>query len=101
MRNGEGVLQVRQDLPRHYEDVGLDEFVVMPNHVHGIVWIGEREDGRGRAGLKPAPTSKGKRHGLPEIVRGFKKFSARRINEMRGTTGKAFWQRGYHEEAKI
>jgi REP-associated tyrosine transposase len=25
-------------LPRYYSNVGLDAFVVMPNHVHGIVW---------------------------------------------------------------
>ena len=27
------------DLPRHYPHVELDEFVIMPNHVHGIIWI--------------------------------------------------------------
>ena len=36
------------------------------------------------AGLKPAPTQ---RHGLPEIVRAFKTFSARRINALQGTAG--------------
>ena len=36
------------------------------------------------AGLKPAPTM---RHGLPEIVRAFKTFSARRINALQGTAG--------------
>jgi REP element-mobilizing transposase RayT len=50
-----------------------------------------------RAGLKPARTRAGARHGLPEIVRAFKTFSARRINEMAGTPGTATWQRGYYE----
>jgi REP element-mobilizing transposase RayT len=40
-----------------------------------------------------APT----RHGLPEIVRAFKTFSARRINGLRGTPGARIWQRGYYE----
>jgi REP element-mobilizing transposase RayT len=35
------------DLPRHYPHVELDEFVVMPNHVHGIVILVG-------AGFKPA-----------------------------------------------
>ena len=46
------------------------------------------------AGLKPAPTQ---RHGLPEIVRAFKTFSARRINALQGTAGTALWQRNYYE----
>lgn len=27
------------DLPNHYQNLILDEFVVMPNHIHGIVII--------------------------------------------------------------
>jgi REP element-mobilizing transposase RayT len=41
-----------RDLLNHYPHVGLDEFVVMPNHFHGVVWLRDP----GRAGLKPAPT---------------------------------------------
>jgi putative transposase len=29
--------QFWRELPQHYENVTIDEFVVMPNHVHGIV----------------------------------------------------------------
>jgi REP element-mobilizing transposase RayT len=28
-----------EDLSNHYDGVRLDAFVVMPNHVHGIVWL--------------------------------------------------------------
>jgi REP element-mobilizing transposase RayT len=38
-----------------------------------------------------------KPHGLPEIVRGFKTFSARRINHVRGSPGAPVWQRNYYE----
>jgi putative transposase len=34
---------------------------------------------------------------LPEIVRAFKTFSARRINARRDTPGAPVWQRGYFE----
>ena len=47
------------------------------------------------AGLKPAPTTK--RHGLSEIVRAFKTFSSRQINDQRGTPGIPIWQRNYYE----
>ena len=36
-------------------------------------------------------------HPLPEIVRQFKTFSARRINQLRGTPGISVWQRNYYE----
>ncbi len=36
---GEMARQCWQDIPRHFPHAALDAFVVMPNHVHGIVWI--------------------------------------------------------------
>ena len=30
-------------------------------------------------------------------MRGFKSFSAKRVNELRGTKGVAVWQRGFYE----
>ena len=38
-----------------------------------------------------------KRHGLPEIVRALKTFSARLINQRRDTQGVPVWQRNYYE----
>lgn len=32
-------------IPEHHEGVGLDEYVVMPNHMHGIVIINEKPRG--------------------------------------------------------
>lgn len=45
-------------LPRWFPTIALDEFVVMPNHVHFIVWLQPGDDGAGamRAGASPAPT---------------------------------------------
>lgn len=111
-----------ENLPQHYPAIALDVFVVMPNHVHGIVILGggidkaakgkgdeadQRNDGeknkegragqaeygaaqgKGRAGHRPAPT-------LGEVMRGFKAFSAKEINILRGTAGPV-WQRNYYE----
>jgi REP-associated tyrosine transposase len=75
------VQQTWDDLPTHYRDIDLDAFVVMPNHVHGIIILADQPQ-RHRA--------------LPEIVRGFKTFSARRANERAGKRG-VLWQRGYYE----
>lgn len=78
------------DLNNHYASIQLYEFVIMPNHIHGIIMIGDAW-----AGLKPAPTYA--HHGIPEIVRAFKTFSSRRINKMRNTPGTPVWQRNYYE----
>ncbi|MCL5962645.1 MAG: hypothetical protein M1358_25600 [Chloroflexi bacterium] len=184
-----------ENLPQHYINVALDAFVVMPNHVHGIIVLLDEPNPVGAglkpapgdgaldkgAGLKPAPTSNGPldtaagskpaptddgstalakgnprglsndyppylarhhlaastitgtnrltaivgaglkpapttydltgaaetesairgeavgRHGLPEIVRAFKTFSARRVNEYRQSAGVPVWQRNYYE----
>ncbi len=35
-----------QNIPIHFQFAKLDEFVVMPNHVHGIIVIDKHDDGR-------------------------------------------------------
>jgi putative transposase len=88
---GDIVKTVLHGLTHHYKYMELDEFVIMPNHIHGIIAL---QDTVG-AVFKPAPTPK--RHDLTEIVRGFKTFSARGINQCRNTPGTHVWQRNYHE----
>ncbi|MGO9394240.1 MAG: hypothetical protein ACLP7A_06475 [Desulfobaccales bacterium] len=36
---GEIVRQSWPDLPQHYPNVQLDAFMIMPNHVHGLVFL--------------------------------------------------------------
>ena len=79
---GEIVHETWLDLPNHYAEIGLDEFIIMPNHIHGIVIM---------------KSSSAKRHALPEIMRALKTFSARRINAQRGVSGIPVWQRNYYE----
>lgn len=35
-----------EDIPNHFPFVKLGEFIVMPNHVHGIIIIDKKDDGR-------------------------------------------------------
>src|SRR3989442_10858769 len=77
---------------------GPGEFVVMPNHVQGIVWITDQRDverplvrRKIRDGLDPGS--------LPVIVRTFKSATAKRINNRRGMRGCALWQDDYHERS--
>jgi REP element-mobilizing transposase RayT len=83
-------------LPKRYQNVALDNFIVMPNHVHGIIVL------KGNPEINFTESEKfglreSKIHPLSEIVRGLKTSSARRINQMRYLTGISVWQRGYYE----
>ncbi len=67
-RMGRIVQQQWHRLPRHFPHVLLDAFVVMPNHLHGIIVIGARgNDNRGRRGEAFAPDrSDGFEEGTPQ-----------------------------------
>ena len=41
---GSVVNQCRFDIPKHFPNVQIDQFVVMPNHVHGILVLNIRRD---------------------------------------------------------
>ena len=105
---GRLVAEAWADLPNHIAGVELDKFVVMPNHVHGIIRL---------TGICPGPilpaapapfVGAGPRPAHPadavhspvsltEVVRQFKSFSARRVNAARGTPGVSLWQRSYYD----
>jgi hypothetical protein len=76
----------RSTVIRHEIELDMDEFVVMPNHIHGIVWI---NDDRGRGDRPVAPT---KPVGPPPksigaFVAGLKSSVTKRINVLRNTPG--------------
>ncbi len=74
----------------------MDRFIVMPNHIHGIVVIS-------RGTMHRAPTSTFESFGklvsnsIPTIVRGFKSAVTTRINAIRNSSHKPVWQRNYYE----
>jgi REP element-mobilizing transposase RayT len=92
---GEVVQEVWGALPKHYWHVYLDEFIIMPNHIHGIIQLIDEKPNPGRGGFLNPPLQQ--RHGLSEIVRGFKTWSVRRINQIRNTPGVKFWQRSFYD----
>jgi len=75
--------------------IAIDEFIVMPNHFHGLLLI----NCRGTARRAPTVERFGKpvSGSLPTIIRSFKSAVTRRINQYRKTFGRLLWQRGYYE----
>ena len=49
---GAMVAQTWAEMPEKYRGVQIDTFVVMPNHVHGIVLINLQNEGQSR-GIAP------------------------------------------------
>jgi putative transposase len=79
--------------------VSVDEFVVMPNHVHGILCI---LDPVRRDPARRVVPAMGQPHGpsvgsIGGIIGQFKSVSTKRINARRRTPGTRVWQRNYFE----
>ena len=82
-----------KEIPKHFSNVDIDEFIVMPNHVHGIIIIVG-------AGLALPKSNQGAASSAPtvgDIIRVFKSISAIKVNRIPGRTGIPFWQLNYYE----
>ena len=104
---GHMVRDVWHKIPEHFPHADIDEFIVMPNHVHGIIVIvgaplvgadsfgTVNPDAENRAGTRPAPT-------LGDVVGVFKSITTHQYTD--GVRQKnwppfngKFWQRNYYE----
>jgi putative transposase len=113
-------------LPQRFPNATLDEFVIMPNHIHAIIQIvgaihelPRQSNAQGPVGAiheSPLPcphrrpnraihesphesNTPPRRRGmmLSKIVGYFKMNSAKRANQMSGKSGHPVWQRNYYE----
>lgn len=109
------------NLPRLFPQIELDEFVFMPNHMHGVIIINCRGEafpdriteesmhiepsyrvapgftnpaGNASPGRVPHGTQSGS---VGAIIQNYKSSTTRRINAIRKTPGGILWQRNYYE----
>ena len=91
---------------RPYVMLYPDEFVMMPNHTHGIIWIVDVGATRRVAPppIAPSPVAppiihpRGPMAGsVGAIIGQFKSITAKRINTLRNIPGQPVWQRNYYE----
>jgi REP element-mobilizing transposase RayT len=83
----------RTAVVRH--NVELGEYVVMPNHVHGILVFVDDAVGATR---RVAPTSQTLQpRSLGAIMAQFKSIATKRINGLQNVSGRLVWQRNYYE----
>ena len=79
-------------LTHRYNHLYLGEWMVMPDHLHGIIGIRSPLAGASRG----APTMYSIKP-LGELMGAFKTMAANRINRLRGTPGVSVRQRNYYE----
>ena len=93
------------EIPQHFSFIKLDEMVVMPNHIHGILWIdkdyavdavgcrdvacnvstaGETGKTKNKQMAKISP----KQGSLASVIRSFKSVVTKNSRELDKTTGK-------------
>ncbi len=112
---GQMVKDSWRQILNHFSGVNIDQYVIMPNHFHGIVTIvgagsprpGARDNrtvgaGSPRPGLSDPKTEGGetpplRRATLGQVVGFFKYQSTKRINILRDNPGTPVWQRNYYE----
>ncbi len=76
-------------------NVKLDVFVVMPNHIHGIVLISGAA--RGESPSVPTTNFRSPSQTIGAIIRGFKSAATKQINIIRSSPGTKLWQRNFYE----
>lgn len=89
-------------LPEHFPNVELAEYIVMPNHVHGILVVNGQMVGARHASPLPNTPLDGRPHGaapgsVGAIMGSYKSAVSKRINLLRDTPGNAVFQRNYYE----
>jgi REP element-mobilizing transposase RayT len=80
------------DIPSHFSHITLDQFIIMPNHVHGIISV---TGVSGNVGAKNFSPNSGTARTIGSIVRGFKIGVTKWMRAH--TTIHEVWQRNYWE----
>jgi putative transposase len=112
---GKFVEQIWHALPIRFPNLKTDKFILMPNHVHAILFLESPQSNPGAASGAPTTatsltrasialqsgselTGALTRHpSLAAVVRAFKSQSATGVNKIRMTRSDPVWQRNYFE----
>jgi len=107
-REGQIARQCWLDIPRHFDHVHTDEFQIMPNHLHGILILGDVDtirdfDGVGAQHAVPLQANTTELFGRPvsgslaTIIRSYKSAVTKLIRRDRNNPNDIVWQRNYYE----
>lgn len=109
---GKTVEGIWQSIPLHFPQASVNHYVIMPNHIHGIIIIDSSVEARHAVPQHAVPHAvpqplknlehfekfgKPVKGSIPTIIRSFKSEATRRVNIMRQTPGESLWQKNYYE----
>lgn len=119
---GKIVIEYWNHIPQHFSAVELGEYVIMPNHIHGIIVLGNvgargprppssvsvgarsprpHTRSHNNTGVEPQSTQNHRDEGpaptLGQVVAYFKYQSTKYINQRHNTPGTRIWQRNYYD----
>jgi REP element-mobilizing transposase RayT len=91
---GGAVAEAWRELPRHHASVRPDEAIVMPDHLHGILWLDPPEGGHGGPPLRGLA--------LSAVMNRFKSWTTRIYAQGVSEAGwepfdRRLWQRSYFD----
>ena len=81
---GEITERLLLEITERYEEINIDKYVIMPNHIHLVIAL--KNDGRGN----PSPT-------IDRAMGWFKYMATKEINKLLETPGKKIFQRSFHD----
>jgi REP element-mobilizing transposase RayT len=82
------------NIPSHFHHVTLDAFVILPDHIHGILLITTQ------TWNNVDPKTNGRKlaaGSLSAVVRSYKSAVTKTVNEIQKTPGRKLWQRNFHD----
>ncbi|OGI12325.1 MAG: hypothetical protein A2Y40_00865 [Candidatus Margulisbacteria bacterium GWF2_35_9] len=80
-----------EEIPHHFRDITLDEFIIMPDHVHGIIII-DAVGNNDRCSLQPSRNMEL----IPKIISQYKSSVTRKIRETYHDH-EFQWQSSFHD----
>lgn len=83
-----------EQIPTHFPVAELDAFVIMPNHMHGIIFITLETEPNN---YQPERFSKPIARSLSTIMRSFKSAVTKQINQLLVADNKSVWQGRFHD----
>lgn len=102
-KTGEIAYQTWQEIPEHYDNIKLDEFIIMPDHIHGIITVVGAEQCSAltpigtvrteQCSVLTVPTEYGK---LSKIIKSFKNAVTNRL-KLQYNEPPFVWQRSFYD----
>ena len=103
---GRIIFEKWNQIPKYFKNTQIDQFIIMPNHLHGIVIIVTAKHSseefteslnnkhKNASPSHPAGTMP---DSVSSIIQNFKSVTTRKINQIRKTSSAKLWQRNYYE----